>query len=115
MIRPPFHGNTRKEVADQIAEALDRVNKKTFINPSQTTFEDWTSTWKTASRIKGTTWRGYETCLRNHIFPALGDYTLAELEKDPHIIQVFLNTMEKTPRKDGKISKILKELRKEKD
>ena len=114
VIRPAFHGDTRKEVADQIAEALDRVNKRTFVNPSKTTLKEWTDIWREASRIKGTTWRGYETCLRNHIFPTLGDYTLAELEKDPHLIQLFINSMEKTPRKDGKISKALKDLRKEK-
>lgn len=113
-IRPPFHGNTRKEVADQIVEALDRLNKKTFVNPSKTTFKEWTSIWRKASRIKGTTWRGYETCLRVHIFPALGDYTLAELEKNPHVIQIFLNTMEKTPGKDGRVSRLLKKLREEK-
>ncbi|KLU62970.1 tyrosine recombinase XerD [Peptococcaceae bacterium CEB3] len=114
LIRPVFRGDTRKEVADQIAEALDRLNKRTFISPSKTTLKEWTDIWRKESRIKATTWRGYETCLRVHIFPVLGGCTLTELEKDPHLIQLFLSDMEKTPRKDGKIVKILKDFRKEK-
>jgi len=113
LIRPPFHGNTRKEVADQIAEALDRHNKKTFVNPSKTTLDEWTTIWRSTSRIKENTWRGYETILRNHIFPSLGHYTLSDLEKDPSKIQSFISAMEKEPRKDGKIAKSLIKLRKE--
>ena len=113
LIRPAFHGNTRKEVADQIAEALDRHNKKTFVNPSKTTLKEWTTIWRGTSRIKENTWRGYETILRNHIFPALGNYALSDLEKDPSKVQSFISAMEKEPRKDGKIAKTLIKLRKE--
>lgn len=114
--RPTFTGKTRKEVADKITEALDKVNKNKYIHPSKITLRDWTTTWKkNYSKIKDTTWRGYETELRNHIFPALGDYTLYELEQDPCLIQLMINNMEKAPRKDKRIGKILRTLRNEKD
>ena len=113
LIRPCFRGTTRKEVAAQIAEALDRHNKNKSVKPSKTTFREWTQAWREISRIKDNTWRGYETILRNHIFPAIGEYTLAELEKDPSKVQSLISTMEKEPRKDGKIAKAMIKLRKE--
>ncbi|OCZ54341.1 tyrosine-type recombinase/integrase [Dehalobacter sp. TeCB1] len=113
--RPTFTGKTRAEVAQQITEALEKVNKNKYIRPSKVTLRDWTATWrKDFSKIKATTWRGYETELRNHVFPALGDYTLYELEQDPSLIQLMINNMEKTPRKDKRIGKILRTLRAEK-
>lgn len=42
-IRPTFYGKTRKEVSDQITEALSKVIKKSFINPNKTTLKEWTA------------------------------------------------------------------------
>ena len=113
LIRPPFRGATRKEVADQIAEALDRFNKNSHVRPSKLTLAEWTPIWRSNSRIKENTWRGYEYILRLYIFPALGHYTLTELEKDPSKVQALFSAMEKDPRKDGKIAKAMIKLRKE--
>lgn len=115
LIRPPFHGSTRKEVSDQIIAALERHRKQQSVIPSKTTLREYTPIWRESSRIKDNTWRGYETILRNHIFPSLGDYSLAELEKDPSKIQSLINAMEKEPRKDGRIAKYLIKFRKEKE
>ncbi len=101
--RPTFYGKTRKEVAEKIYEAQDKVNKGIFIDPSKMLVKDWVKIWAeqySKKKNRQSTWRGYETFIRNRIVPELGDYKLSKLE--PYHIQQFYNNLKTAPRLDKK-------------
>lgn len=101
--RKTIYGKTRKEVSGKIAEILTEVNKGMFIDPSNMLMKDWIKIWSeqySKKKNRPSTWRGYETFIRNRIIPKLGEIRLSKLE--PYHIQQFYNELKTEPRLDGK-------------
>lgn len=90
--RKAFYGKTRKEVQEKLTAALNDINNNTYIEPSRLTVEQWMYTWlrdyKKAS-VKPKTYAAYESHVKNHIVPDLGNYTLSALRNDT--VQRFVN------------------------
>lgn len=101
--RPTFYGKTRKEVSDQIIEVKAQSNKGLYIDPTKMLVKEWIMIWGSEyckKKNRPSTWRGYETFIRNRIIPELGDYKLSKLE--PYHIQQFYNNLKIAPRLDKK-------------
>ncbi|KLU61474.1 tyrosine recombinase XerD [Peptococcaceae bacterium CEB3] len=101
--RITFYGKTRKEVAEKVYEAQDKVNKGIFVDPSKMLLKEWMDIWTeqyVKKKNRPSTWRAYETFIRNRIIPELGDYRLSKLE--PYQIQQFYNSLKTVPRLDNK-------------
>jgi integrase len=69
-------GDVRREVA-RLRAALDQG----IAPPPRTTVADFLATWLDAShqRIRHSTWRGYESCVRVYLVPAFGSVELGKL------------------------------------
>lgn len=95
LLRKYFYGKTRKEVADKINEAVEKINKGSFIyNKDNPTAKIWGQIWLweyKRNSIKPRTFDQYETLLRVHVFPAIGDIKLVDLKTDH--IQRLINEM----------------------
>lgn len=92
--RKAFYGKTRKEVQEKLTEALNDLNKGSYIEPSKLTVSMWVDTWVLEYKkrsVKATTY--YRICglMEVHIKPLLGEYKLTELR--PEMVQKFINTL----------------------
>ena len=43
--RKYFYGQTRKEVADKVAELMNQIRNNTYIEPCKVTLYEWLCTW----------------------------------------------------------------------
>jgi integrase len=102
-VRKDFYGKTRKEVADKLAKALGEVRNGGFIEPAKTTLGAWLDRWLAdykKAEIRPGTYESYETLIRVHIKPALGNVPLAKLQANT--LQAFYNDKLTSGRADGK-------------
>ncbi len=102
-LRKTFYGQTRKEVADQVTAALQKVATGTYIEPTTVTFGEWLDKWLTSykkGQLKQSTYESYESMIETHIKPALGGVPMAKLQA--HTLQSFYNDKLKNGRADGK-------------
>ncbi len=91
-IRKSISGKTRKEVSKKMIEYLDKLNKNSNIEDSNTTLGEWIDIWFqdfVIKRIKTSTRVSYEGHINNHIKPKLGKVKLQKL--DTVKIQKFIN------------------------
>ena len=90
-----FYGKTRKEAADKINTCLKQLGSGTYIDTaSSPTLEEWLKTWLFTYKknaVRATTFEQYETVLRVHAIPALGDIKVAELKS--YEVQQLYNQM----------------------
>lgn len=96
------YGNSQKEVKDKLEELKGNVKNNTFVEPNKITFGSWLDTWLNVSikaSIKETTWLIYESLIRNHIKPVLGNIKILQLR--PLNIQEFYNNKLENGRIDG--------------
>ena len=95
LIRKYFYGKTRKETSEKLNRAIEELRDNRFINKSDNpTVEQWCHEWLWSYKrnsVKQKTFDQYETILRTHIIPDLGDIRLADL-KTTHI-QRIINKM----------------------
>lgn len=95
LIRKYFYGKTRKETSEKLNRAIEELRDNRFINKSDNpTVEQWCHEWLWSYKrnsVKQKTFDQYETILRTHIIPDLGDIRLADL-KTMHI-QRIINKM----------------------
>jgi integrase len=87
-----FYGKTQSEVKEKLAEALEQARKGIYIKPNKQTFGEWLEVWlKEYSKpvIRPTTYDSYESLIRRHIQPGLGNIILKDLQ--PSQIQKFYN------------------------
>lgn len=92
--RKAFYGKTRKEVQEKLTAALNDINNNTYIEPSKMTVEQWMLTWLRdykKNSVKPKTYAAYESHIKNHIAPDLGDCTLSQLRND--MVQRFVNNL----------------------
>ncbi len=98
-----FYGRTRKEVQDQVNEALGKVNAGTYREPSKLKMPDWLNTWLNEymqPSLRPTTWQSYKTQIDKHILPALGHLRLSQLQTSN--LQALYNQKLQGGRADGK-------------
>lgn len=95
LVRKYFYGKTRKDVADKLNQALEELRSKTFIYKSDNpTVGEWCSEWLweyKRNSVKPKTFDQYETIIRTHIVPNIGDVRLVDL-KASHV-QGIINEM----------------------
>ena len=95
LIRKYFYGTTRKQTTEKLNRAIEELRDNRFINKSDNpTDEQWCHEWLWSYKrnsVKQKTFDQYETILRTHIRPDIGDIRLADL-KTMHI-QRIINKM----------------------
>lgn len=108
--RKTFSGKSRGEVAKKMKKALVQVDERTFKNPSKITLEKYLNEWLSgmkvdwAAGVKGpiteNTWLAYETMVRVHIIPNIGNIKLSDLtSKD---ILGLINKKQNEVKENGK-------------
>lgn len=95
LIRKYFYGKTRKEVANKINAAIEINNRKSYIlRNSNPTLGQWANIWLwdyKRNSVKPTTFDQYESIMRVHIIPNLGEIKLIDLQTEH--IQKLINKM----------------------
>lgn len=90
-----FYGKTRKEVAEKMNSCIIQINNGTYIDESESpTLEEWLKTWLYTYKknaVRATTFEQYETVLRVHAIPALGNIRLSKLKA--YEVQSLYNKM----------------------
>ena len=92
-IQKSIYGKTQKEVREKLAQVTVELDEGTYTDPCQMTLAAWMDIWLTEymGDKKWSTVKHYKAQVRTHILPALGHYTLSQL--NPHIIQAFDNSL----------------------
>jgi len=105
--RPTLYGKTRNEVKDKLIKMQSELQSGINISPDKILFGDWLDRWLenyAKSNTEKGTWQGYETNIRVHIKPLLGQLLLSKLQTDD--LQSFYNEKRTNgrivKRKDGK-------------
>ncbi len=106
--RKYFYGKTRAEVSKKITETLKELNEGSWINSATSpSIRQWMNSWLFTYKrhnLKQTTFEQYETLLRKHLYPALGDVKISELTADK--LQLLYNKM----KNDGLSAKTIRTL-----
>lgn len=87
-----FYGKTRKEVADKLRDAQNKLDVGVMPGGDNIVFEKWATTWLEVvikPGIKTRTYNGYRNQIMKHIIPGIGKYRLKDLSDD--VIQKYLN------------------------
>ena len=92
-IQKSIYGKTQKEVREKLAQVTVELDEGTYTDPCQMTLAAWMEIWLTeyVGDKKWSTVKHYKAQVKAHILPALGHYTLSQL--NPHIIQAFDNAL----------------------
>lgn len=88
--RPTFYGRTRKEVAEKIKAALAEHQKGEYIEKNIVTVAQYAKDWLAGKQVSKSenTYAKYESLVRIHITPGLGDIPLQQLTRST--IQDFI-------------------------
>lgn len=92
-------GFTRRDAAEaHLQTLLVSVRTGTYVEPSAMTVREWSEGWlkRHKDRVRPSTWHGYETKLRVHVWPYIGDVKLQQLRP------VHLDDLYATLRESGK-------------
>lgn len=98
-----LYGKTRREVQEKKQAIEAEIAKGTYAEPSKITLGDWLARWLETyvkPSVRDTTYQNYETLIRVHIKPALGDKPIQKLM--PGDLQAFYNAKLEGGRGDGK-------------
>jgi len=98
-----FYGKSKKEVQDQVTEALGKVQAGNYREPSKLKLAEWLNTWLNEymkPSLRPTTWESYKTQANKHILPALGHLRLSQLQTSN--LQTLYNQKLNGGRADGK-------------
>ncbi len=97
-----FYGKTRQEVAEKLNQAINDVQKGTFVEPNKVRIGDWLDTWLFQYKkpsVRPSTLRDYEYLIRVHINPVIGRILLKDLR--PEHIQALYNEKSAKGQIDG--------------
>lgn len=92
-----YYGKTRKEVAEKLRDAQNKLSAGVLPGNNNVLFGKWILNWlENVIRpgIKERTYKNYSTSIKVHIVPGLGHYKLKDLSEE--IIQEYLNEQAKT-------------------
>lgn len=102
---------TKKEAQQALIEAINAINKGTYIEPSNIPYREyldqWFSTKKNSVGIQ--TINVYDHYLKSRIIPALGNYTLSRLTTIQ--IQSFINSLSEDGLSSSTVKKVLEIIR----
>lgn len=101
--RKYFYGQTRKEVADKVAELMSQIKSNTYVEPCKVTLYEWLCEWLEIyckPELRMTTYVNYELYIHKHIKDSIGRYRLSELTTAK--FQQYYNEKAKNGRLDGK-------------
>ncbi|WP_121604896.1 Arm DNA-binding domain-containing protein [Virgibacillus sp. Bac332] len=89
---------TKKEAENAMIEAMDSVNKGTYIEPSKTLYRDFMDSWLQDKKInvKKSTYSNYQYLVENFILVSLGDIELQKIT--PREIQTLYNNLKENKR-----------------
>lgn len=90
--RMSIYGESRKEVAEKLAQVLAERATGAFVEPTKLTFGEWLDKWLAVyakPKVRLTTLNCYEKSVRLHLKPALGHVLLRELR--PEHLQALYN------------------------
>jgi integrase len=82
-IRKAVYGKSEKEVKEKLTEIMYKRQTGTYKEPSKTTVSQWLDNWLDdymKPSLRPTTWANYETQIRVHIKPAIGNLKLSQLQ-----------------------------------
>jgi integrase len=94
---------TKKDAEKRLAELLHQIDTGAFMKPGKTTFGDFLDRWLkdyAYANLAPRTAEGYETIIRQHLIPKLGNIPLTQLK--PEHIQKYYAEMLSVGRSDGK-------------
>jgi integrase len=84
----------RKRAAQELRRRLVDVEREGYVAPERVTLasfcERWLSEYLPGRGLKLTTVEGYRQTIRKHLLPALGRYTLQELERHPELVDRYV-------------------------
>jgi len=98
-----IYGTDYNDVRSRLNKICSEIINKTYVEPSRIALADWLSEWlETYSRpiIRQSTYISYETYIRAHITPKIGNFKLYSLT--PKILQRFFNDKARGERMDNK-------------
>lgn len=93
--RKYFYGKTRNDVSAKMTEALQSLQSGSFVDTSESpTLKAWMHTWLWTYKknsLKPTTFEQYETLIRIHVYPMLGNTKIADIKAEQ--LQQLYNDM----------------------
>lgn len=93
--RKYFYGKTRNDVSAKMTEALQSLQIGSFVDTSESpTLKAWMHTWLWTYKknsLKPTTFEQYETLIRIHVYPLLGNTKIADIKAEQ--LQQLYNDM----------------------
>lgn len=90
--RKSFYGQTRREVADKVSQALRDMRNGLAVEPVRCTFGEWLDKWLERYKkpqLRQSTYESYESIIRAYIKPSLGGVPLAKVQAN--MLQNFYN------------------------
>src|SRR3954453_4121789 len=102
---------TKKEAQQALAEAINAINKGTYIEPSNILYKDYLDQWFSTKQnsVGIQTVKVYKHYLKSRIIPALGSYTLSKLSTLQ--IQSFINSLSDEGLSSSTVKKVLEIIR----
>ena len=90
-IQKSIYGKTKEEVRKKLAKKVVELDSGIYSDPANIKVKDWAETWQKdyLNAVKPSTREQYDTNIRNHIIPALGQTKLSKLTAP--MIQKFYN------------------------
>lgn len=101
--RYSLYAKTQSAVKTKLKEAIAKCDNGIDIKNEKLTFAEWINHWlETYAKpvVKISTYSGYETVIRIHIIPAIGNIRMCNLSTN--VFQTFFNEKSQTGRADGK-------------
>jgi integrase len=87
-------GSDRREAERALRHALTDVEREGFRQPDTLKFREFANRWieeqLPARQLKPSAREGHETITNRHLIPFLGDYTLAELDQRPELLDRYI-------------------------
>ncbi len=84
----------RKRAEQELRRRLVDVEREGYVQPEKVTLAEFCARWLTeylpGRGLKLTTVDGYCQTIRKHLLPALGRYTLQELERRPELVDRYV-------------------------
>ena len=85
---------TRKRAKHELRRRLVDIEREGYVHPEKITLQAFSERWLTeylpGRQLKPTTVAGYRQMLAKHLLPALGAYTLQELERRPELVDRYV-------------------------
>lgn len=96
-----LYGKTRKEVADKLREAQNKLDAGVIPGGDNVLFSTWVMNWLEIvikPGIKERTYINYKASIEKHIIPGIGRYKLKDITDD--VIQKYLNDQQEHGKTD---------------